>query len=61
MDDKKGFILDLYQPTLCAYCRLCSWGDYGGERVSRDCDVQDIDDCTGPWVDVRRWIDEQVR
>ena len=20
-----------------------------------------IDDCTGPWVDVRRWIDEQVR
>ena len=35
-------------------------GDYGGERVSRDCDVLDIDDWTGPWVDVRRWIDEQV-
>jgi len=20
-----------------------------------------VDDCMGPWVDVRRWIDEQIR
>ena len=41
MEEKKGYIPDLYQPTRVSTADCVRGGDYGGERVSHDCDVQD--------------------
>ena len=56
MEEKKGYIPDLYQPTLRAYCM----GEIMEVNESATTVTYKIDDCMGPWVDVLRWIDQQV-